>query len=49
MTSEEREKMNRLCRLIEEEKNPDRFSVLIQELNELLEQKENRLKKATPN
>lgn len=45
MTSEEREKMNQLCKLIQEEKDPDRFTELIQGLNELLEQKENRLKK----
>lgn len=49
MTSEEREKMNRLCKLIQEEKDPERFTELIQELNELLEQKENRLKKTAPN
>ncbi|HTS05191.1 MAG TPA: hypothetical protein VMP68_06375 [Candidatus Eisenbacteria bacterium] len=49
MTSEEREKMNRLCERIEEEKDPDRFTKLVQELNELLEQKEDRLKKRGPN
>jgi len=49
MTSEEREKMNRLCKLVQEEKDPGRFAELIQELNELLEQKESRLKKTPPN
>jgi hypothetical protein len=48
MTSEEREKMIRLCKLVQEERDPDRFAELIQELNELLEQKESRLKKTSP-
>ena len=49
MTSEEREKMNRLCKLVQAEKDPDRFAKLIQELNELLERKESRLKKTPQN
>ena len=44
--------MYRLCRLIEKEQDPDRFSALIKELNELLERKEQRLedhpKNSTP-
>jgi hypothetical protein len=43
MRPEEREHMYRLCRLIEKEQDPDRFSALIKELNELLERKEQRL------
>jgi len=49
MTSEEREKMNRLCWLIQDEKDPDKFNELIKQLNELLEQKELRLKAIRPN
>jgi len=49
MTSEEREKMNQLCKLIQDEKDPDRFTELIQQLNKILEQKESRLKKKPPN
>lgn len=43
MRPEEREHMYRLCRLIEKEQDPERFSALIKELNELLERKEQRL------
>jgi len=46
MTSEEREKMNRICRLIQDEKDPDKFNELIKQLNTLLGQKEPRLKKS---
>lgn len=49
MTSEEREKMNKLCRQIQEEKDPNKFTELIRELNELLEKKEIRLKQTRPN
>jgi hypothetical protein len=35
--------MYRLCTLIEKEQDPDRFSALIKELNDLLERQERRL------
>jgi hypothetical protein len=35
--------MYRLCKLIEKEQDPDRFSALIKELNDLLERQEQRL------
>ena len=44
MTCEECEKMNRLCRLIQDESDPDKFTELIRELYELLDCKELRLK-----
>lgn len=37
MTPEEREKMNTLCKQLQEEKNPQEFTKLIRELIELLE------------
>ena len=40
MTSEEREKMKRLCRLIQDESDPEKFTELIRELYELLDRKE---------
>jgi hypothetical protein len=43
MRPDEREHMYRLCKLIEKEQDPDRFSALIKELNELLERREQRL------
>lgn len=43
MKPEERERMYKLCAMIENEQNRERFLVLIQELNELLERKEQRL------
>jgi hypothetical protein len=43
MTPEEREDMYRLCKLIEKEQDPERFTALIKELNDLLERKEQRL------
>jgi hypothetical protein len=39
MTPEEREKMNRLCILIQSEQDPAKFTALMKELNELLESK----------
>jgi hypothetical protein len=36
MTPEEREKLNNLCKRIEDERNPRVFNGLLQELNELL-------------
>lgn len=43
MTSEEREKMNRICRLVQDESDPEKFTELIRELYELLDRKELRL------
>lgn len=43
MKTEERERMYQLCALIEKEKDHRRFLQLINELNELLERKEQRL------
>jgi len=40
MTSEEREKMKRLCRLIQDESDPEKFTELIRELYEFLDRKE---------
>jgi hypothetical protein len=43
MTSEEREKMNRLCLQIQVERDPKVFDRLLRELNDLLEIKQNRI------
>lgn len=43
MTTEERQRMYQLCAMIETEKDRDRFLRLIEELNQLLENKERRL------
>jgi hypothetical protein len=43
MTPEEREKMNDICTRIQTEKNPKTFDQLVQELNELLEIKHERI------
>jgi hypothetical protein len=43
MTPEERERMNWLCLRIQDEKDPKTFDRLVQELNELLEQKHGRI------
>jgi hypothetical protein len=43
MTPEERQRMYQLCALIETEKDRHRFLQLIEELNQLLERKEQRL------
>ena len=43
MSPEEVERMNELCKLIETEKDHMRFSKLISELNELLEETHQRL------
>jgi hypothetical protein len=47
MTPDERERMNFLCEQIAKEQNHDRFSKLVQELNDLLESKEQRLEDST--
>ena len=43
MTSEDRDEMNRLCRLIQEETDPENFTALIEQLNTLLDNQEERL------
>ena len=43
MTDEERQRMYQLCAMIEREKDRHRFLQLIEELNQLLERKEQRL------
>jgi hypothetical protein len=43
MTPQETERMNQLCRQIQDEKNPVKFSALIQALNDLLVDKEKRI------
>ncbi len=43
MTPEERERMNWLCSEIQKEKDHDKFSKLVLELDELFEKKEQRL------
>jgi hypothetical protein len=43
MTPEERDKMNDLCTRIQSEKNPKTFDQLVQELNELLDIKHERI------
>jgi hypothetical protein len=40
--------MNELCRQIQDEKNHDKFSALIQELDRLLAKKDERLEKTSP-
>ena len=43
MTPEERHKMNELCTRIQTEKDPQTFDSLVQELNELMESKHERI------
>jgi len=43
MTFEERKRMFALCKLIQDEKDPKKFADLIQELNQLLDQKRERI------
>ena len=43
MTPEERERMHVLCERIAKEQNHEQFVKLVQELNDLLEHKEQRL------
>jgi hypothetical protein len=43
MTSEERHNMNALCARIQDEKDPKVFDELIRELNELFEEKHERI------
>ena len=45
MTPEQRERMNELCRRIQNEKDQKKFSALCEELNRLLEKADERLEK----
>lgn len=45
MTPSERERMNELCREIQDEKDQVKFTLLIEQLNELLSDKRVRLEK----
>jgi hypothetical protein len=47
MKPDERERMYQLCAMIEKEQDHGKFLRLIQELNELLERKEQRLEDRT--
>ncbi len=44
MTSEEREKVNLLIQRIQTEQDPKKFTELVDQLNELLDQKRQRIK-----
>ena len=44
MTPEEKRWMDQLCRMIQAEKDPEKFDVLIRELNDFLDRREIRLK-----
>jgi len=48
MTPDERERMNDLCEHIAKEQDHDRFVKLVQELNDLLDHKEQRLDTPPP-
>lgn len=43
MTPEERERMNHLCESIQTEKDTHRFTLLVEQLNQLLEQTHRKL------
>jgi hypothetical protein len=43
MKADERDRMNFLCQRIQDEKDPNIFDALVQELNELLEAKHERI------
>ena len=43
VTPEERERMNRICEKIQDEKDPNTFDHLVQELLDLLENKHQRI------
>ncbi len=49
MTTEERERMNELCRQIQAETDHREFSKLVLELSVLLEQRGNQLQEQQPN
>jgi len=44
MTPQESERLNKLCALIETEKDTTKFTELVRELEDLLDRKEQRLK-----
>ena len=48
MTPEERERMIFLCKRIKAEKSPEKFNELV-ELNDILNSKQERLRKTKPN
>lgn len=50
MTTDERERMNALCERIAKEQDPKKFTELVEALNDLLDQKDHRLRdrSATP-
>jgi len=48
MTPEEREMMNSICRRIQEEKDPERLSALVKELDQVFERKRTIPKASTP-
>lgn len=43
MTPGERERMNELCRRVQQEKDPKKFDQAVRELNDMLEQKHERI------
>lgn len=43
MTPEERERMDELCRRVQEETDPHKFDELVRELNQLIEGKHERI------
>ena len=49
MTLEERQRMDQLCRMIQAEEDPEKFGVLIRELNDFLERREICLKEKWAN
>jgi hypothetical protein len=49
MTPEERERVEYLCKRITEEKDSEVFNSLVQELNDFLDSKQERLRRQTPN
>jgi hypothetical protein len=49
MTPDEREEMNRLCRLIQDEKDHQKFMALIDKLVEVIGHKERRLEEQEKN
>lgn len=48
MTPDERERMTALCNRIAVEENHEKFMQLVQELNDLLSRKENRMERDKP-
>jgi hypothetical protein len=48
MTSEEREKMFAICKLMVDEKDPKKFFYLAEEFNKLLDQKSERVQLRRP-